>query len=147
MVKCFLITIFLLNSFFGFSQDQVSIKSDYVLIKDIENAPIYPECEKLDKNLQKLCLQNQIQKFIVHNFDTNLANTLGLEPGKKRLYVTFLIASDGLIKKVKARGPHKLIEDEGIRVISNLPKMTPGLQKGKPINVKYTIPITFMVEK
>ena len=41
---------------------------------------------------------------------------------------------------------HKLLEEEGKRVINLLPKMEPGKQRGKPVPVRYTIPINFQVQ-
>jgi protein TonB len=38
------------------------------------------------------------------------------------------------------------LQDEAIRVISLLPKMKPGKQQGKPVKVRYAVPIAFKVE-
>ncbi len=38
------------------------------------------------------------------------------------------------------------MKDEAIRVINLLPKMEPGKQRGKPVKVKYSLPITFKVQ-
>ncbi len=112
----------------------------------IEDAPIFPGCEKLDKNLRKMCLQNQIKKHVAINFNTGLANELGLDPGKKRVYVIFKIDKNGNVVDLKARGPHKRLEMEAMRVVKLLPKMIPGKHRGKNVGVKYTLPITFLVE-
>jgi len=45
-----------------------------------------------------------------------------------------------------ARGPHARLEKEAIRVVELLPDMTPGKQRGRPVGVKYTLPITLVVE-
>lgn len=147
MLKQTLLTFFLLSAFWGFAQKKDSLNSVSVPFAIIENAPIFPGCERLDKNLHKLCLQNQINKHVAANFNINIANTLNLKPGKKRVIVIFLIAADGHVKNVKARGPHKKLEEEGIRVISSLPKMTPGMNLKNPVGVKYTLPIALMVDK
>lgn len=36
-----------------------------------------------------------------------------------------------------------MIEEEALRVVNSMPKWQPGTDKGKPVNVKFTIPITF----
>lgn len=41
------------------------------------------------------------------------------------------------------RGPDKLLEEEAARIISLLPRMTPGKQQGQVVQVPYSIPITF----
>jgi len=112
----------------------------------IEDAPIFPGCEKLDKNLRKMCLQNQIKKHVAANFNTSLANKLDLASGKKRVYVVFKINKNGDVVDLRARGPHKRLEMEAMRVVKLLPKMIPGKLRGKPVGVKYTLPITFIVE-
>jgi len=147
MTKYFIITIFFLYSFFSFSQENNTSTAETVTFEIIENAPIFPGCEQLDKKLQKKCLQNNIQKHVAKNFNTKLANQIGLEPGKTRVQVIFQIASDGIVKDVKASGDHKLLEEEGIRVVNSLPKMTPGLHKGKAVGVNYSLPIVLMVAK
>lgn len=147
MTKYVLITLCLFCSFLGFSQEKDSVISETVDFIIIENPPIFPGCEKLDNKLQKMCLQNQIQKHIGNNFNTGLANSLNLEPGKTKLIVVFEIASDGNVKNVKATGKHKKLEEEGLRVINSLPKMTPGFHEGNAVGVKFTLPITLMVDK
>ncbi|MCF6347377.1 MAG: energy transducer TonB [Flavobacteriaceae bacterium] len=110
----------------------------------IEEAPIYPGC-KGSKAERKKCLQQKIREHVNKKFNVNLAEELGLEPGKKKVYVLFKINYKGNITDVRARGPHKRLEKEAIRVVRLLPKMTPAKQRGKPVNIKYTLPITLEV--
>ena len=44
------------------------------------------------------------------------------------------------------RGPDKNLEKEAQRIISKLPKMTPGKQRGRPVRVPFSIPITFRLQ-
>lgn len=147
MKRILLIFLFTLGTTLLFSQEKDTTKTETVTFAIIENPPVFPGCEKLDKPLQKMCLQNQIAKHVAKNFNTGMANTLGLDPGKKRIFVVFLIAADGKVKNIRARGPHTALEAEGMRVIKLLPIMTPGTQKGTPVGVKYTLPITLLVDK
>ncbi|QCX37526.1 energy transducer TonB [Aureibaculum algae] len=110
----------------------------------IEDAPIFPGC-KGNKAALKKCLQEKIMGHVGKNFDTNLTNELGLEAGKKRVIVLFSIDRNGNISKVQARGPHARLEKEAIRVVNSLPKMIPAKQRGIPVGVKYTLPITLEV--
>ncbi len=111
----------------------------------IEDAPIYPGC-KGNKAALKKCLQEKIMKHVSRKFNTGLAGDLGLDPGKKRVIVVFKIDKSGNIVDVRARGPHARLEKEGIKVVKMLPKMIPGKQRGRPVGVKYTLPITLQVE-
>lgn len=110
----------------------------------IEDAPIFPGCKGNKAELKK-CLQEKIMDHVGKNFDTNLTNELGLEEGKKRVIVLFSIDRNGKIAKVQARGPHTRLEKEAIRVVKKLPKMIPAKQRGVPVGVKYTLPITLEV--
>ena len=140
--------IFLFFAFYPLlllSQEKKSTSED-VPFAIIEEVPIFPGCEKLDKNLQRMCLQNRIKQHVAKKFKIKKALKLGLQPGKKRVYVQFKIDKNGNVTNVRARGPHKKIEKEAIRVVESLPKMIPGKNNGKNIGVKYTLPITFLVK-
>ncbi len=110
----------------------------------IEEAPVYPGC-KGNKEELKRCLQDKINKHVLKYFKTELAQELGLTPGKKKVYVQFKIDKTGVITNIKARGPHVRLEKEAIRVVDMLPQMTPGRQRTKPVGVSYTLPITLLV--
>ncbi|MCK5677901.1 MAG: energy transducer TonB [Flavobacteriaceae bacterium] len=118
--------------------------ADVVPFAHIDQVPIFPGCE--DATDQKKCMVKKITKFVGSNFNTSLSKSLGLAKGKKRVYVQFKIDKTGDIVDVKARGPHKDLETEAIRVISSLPQMQPGEENGKKVAVKYTLPITLVVE-
>lgn len=117
--------------------------SDEVPFAMIEKAPVFPGCENTED--PKTCIQEKISDFVQQNYNTSQANDLGLEPGKKRVYVQFTIDKEGNATDIKARGPYKVLEDEAVRVIQSLPKMTPGTQNGKKVNVTYTLPISLMI--
>ena len=63
-----------------------------------------------------------------------------------RVYVNFIIAEDRRITNVRMRGPDKNLEKEAARIISKLPRMTPGKQRGRPVRVPFSIPITFRLQ-
>jgi protein TonB len=112
----------------------------------IENVPIYPGCEGASgNNAKKACMSEQIDKFIQKEFNGDLAGDLGLE-GIQRIFVRFKIDKNGNVVDVQARAPHPKLEEEAVRVVRRLPKMTPGKQRGKPVGVLYSLPIRFQVE-
>lgn len=110
----------------------------------IEQVPIYPGCKGDNEKLKK-CLQDKINLHVQKYFKTELAQELGLDAGKKKVYVQFKIDKTGEITNIRARGPHARLEKEAIRVVHLLPSMTPGKQRRKPVNVSYTLPITLQV--
>ncbi|MFD2099352.1 energy transducer TonB [Flagellimonas iocasae] len=118
---------------------------DTVIFSIIENAPIFPGCEVIaDEDEKKACFQQMMQKHIQKYFDyPEAAQEMGLQG---RVNVIFTIQKDGSIGEVKIRGPHESLEAEAARIISKLPKMTPGKQRGTPVKVPFSIPITFKLQ-
>ena len=107
----------------------------------IEDVPIYPGCERVKKSERRNCFQEQINKHIRKNFRyPDIAQEMGIQG---RVYVSFIINKDGTIGSVRMRGPDKNLEKEAARIINKLPKMTPGKQRGRPVRVPFSIPITF----
>lgn len=112
----------------------------------IENVPVFPGCEnEKDNNAKKQCMSDKISKFVNKKFNTDLASDLGLS-GRQRINVIFKIDKTGNIVGIRARAPHPGLEKEAKRVIGLLPKMKPGRQRGKPVNVPYSLPILFQVQ-
>lgn len=107
----------------------------------IESAPVFPGCEKLSKAMQRDCFNKKIQEHVTKNFRyPPTAQELNIQ-GK--VYVTFVIDNDGNITNIRTRGPDKSLEKEAKRIISLLPKMIPGKQRGRAVRVPYSIPINF----
>lgn len=112
----------------------------------IENVPVFPGCENMKDNAaKKACMSEKISQFVTRKFDTELANDLGLT-GRQRIAVQFRIDEKGNVTNILARAPHPRLEAEAKSVIGQLPKMTPGKQRGKPVGVLYSLPILFQVE-
>lgn len=64
-----------------------------------------------------------------------------------RVIVTFIVGHDGSISDVKiAKSVDPSLDKEAIRVVKAMPRWKPGTQKGKPVNVKFTIPVTFRLQ-
>lgn len=64
-----------------------------------------------------------------------------------KVYVTFVVGKDGSVTNATiARGVDPSIDKEALRVINSLPKWKPGKQRGKPVNVSYTVPINFQLQ-
>ncbi len=113
----------------------------------IENVAVFPGCEKKKGNAaKKACMNEKVNKFINKKFNTELASDLGLAPGRKRIFVSFKVDKSGNITSIGARGPHPGLEKEAKRVISMLPKMKPGRQRGKSVVMPFSIPIVFQVQ-
>ena len=61
-----------------------------------------------------------------------------------RVMVSFIVETDGTISNAHVqKGVSEELDQEALRVIKNMPKWKPGMQSGKAVRVKYTIPISF----
>tara|TARA_B100001559_G_scaffold46713_1_gene35263 strand:- start:2507 stop:3211 length:705 start_codon:yes stop_codon:yes gene_type:complete len=107
----------------------------------IEDVPIFPGCERVNKSERRNCFQDQMNRHIKRNFRyPEIAQEMGIQG---RVYVNFIISKNGNITNIRMRGPDKNLEKEAERIIAKLPRMTPGKQRGRPVRVPFSIPITF----
>jgi protein TonB len=111
----------------------------------IEDVPVFPGC-KGNKAALKTCFSKMVQKHFSRKFDADLPNELGLDAGRKKVFIGFKIDRNGNVVNIQARAPHPKIKKEVVKVMKMLPKMKPGRQRGKAVGVKYSIPFTLIVE-
>ena len=135
------------------SQEEEVIEIDDVEVEEIdeditvpfaviEDVPIFPGCEGASN--KKTCFQEMMQKHIRKNFRyPEIAQEMGVQG---RVNVMFVIQKDGSIGGIRMRGPDKNLEAEALRIINKLPNMTPGKQRGRPVKVPFSIPITFRLQ-
>ena len=110
----------------------------------IEDVPVFPGCENVDKDQLRNCFQEQMNKHIRRNFRyPEISQEMGIQG---RVLVNFIISEDGSITNIRMRGPDKNLECEAKRIISLLPAMIPGKQRGRPVRVPFSIPIVFRLQ-
>lgn len=64
-----------------------------------------------------------------------------------KVFLNFTITKEGEIRDIQIlKGLGFGADQESIRVVSAMPRWKPGVQSGKPVNVKYTLPIAFQLE-
>lgn len=64
-----------------------------------------------------------------------------------RVYIQFVVDRDGSVTQASvARGVDPSLDKEALRVVNSLPKWKPGMQRGKPVKVSYTVPINFQLQ-
>ena len=122
-------------------EEELDVDLPFAIIEDV---PLFPGCENVKKSERRKCFQEKIQRHIAKNFRyPEIAQEMGIQG---RVYVQFVIAKDGSITGIRTRGPDKNLEKEANRIISKLPKMTPGKQRGRSVRVPFSIPITFRLQ-
>ena len=74
--------------------------------------------------------------------------TISQEMGSAgKVIVQFVVDKDGTITNpAVVRGVDAYLDKEAIRVISSMPKWKPGVQNGKKVRVKYTVPVVFRLQ-
>lgn len=90
--------------------------------------------------------QGVLQKYLAANIKYPASAVKAKKQG--RVIVTFVIQKDGSVTKARiVRSVAPELDAEALRIVKAMPNWTPGTQDGKPVNVKYTIPIVFSLQK
>lgn len=121
-------------------------KSEIFEYETVEEKPTSLNCKSKNQEKMEKCFKKEIQKHFMKKFNSTLPNELGLMTGKLKIVNTFIINKNGEIVNIQSTGKSSELNNEFQRVISLLPKMRPGVHKGKLVNVKYELPFTIMVE-
>ena len=102
----------------------------------VEDMPIFPGADKDE---------NALQKWIAKNLRyPPIAAENGISG---RVTVTFVVNQEGKVVEAQVvRGVDPSLDKEALRVINSQPKWTPGKQRGKPVKVKFTVPVTFKLQ-
>jgi TonB family protein len=86
--------------------------------------------------------ENAMRKFIADN--VKYPESAKKEGISGKVYVSFVISKDGEVKDAKVvRGVNSALDEEALRVINSMPDWTPGKQRGKKVDVQFTLPINF----
>ena len=127
------VLIMMLTMLFGFSITEAQAQGKDKVYDIVEVMPQYPGgmpelMEYLAKNI----------KYPVQ------AQKKGIEG---RVTVRFIVEKDGSISNVTVvRHIHPLLDKEAVRVIKAMPKWSPGMLNGKPVRVKFNIPVAFRLK-
>jgi len=123
------------------AEEYVDVDVPFAVIEDV---PLFPGCEKVPKSQRRKCFSEMMQKHVRKHFRyPEIAQEMDIQG---RVNVMFKIQKDGSIGGVRMRGPDKSLEKEAARIISKLPKMTPGKQRGRAVVVPFSLPITFKLQ-
>ena len=99
----------------------------------VEEMPKFPGGEK--------ALMDYVSNNVKYPEEAKNKNIAG------RVFVSFVVEKDGSIGEVKVlRGIGGGCDEEAVRVIKEMPKWKPGMQKGKPVRVNYMMPIFFKLD-
>ena len=119
---------------------------DPISIKNVQNTPVFKGCEGLSEVENRKCFERKIQQHVQRNFNSVIAQKVGLSSGKYKILTQFVIDKSGNVTDIQIRAPHMKLEKETDRVVNKIPQFQPGKQNNKEVKVKYTLPIIFKVE-
>ena len=87
-----------------------------------------------------------LMKYIMDNI---IYPTIAIENGiSGRVFCEFVVNADGTVTDVQVtRAFNQYLDREAIRVLRTLPRFKPGEQRGKPVRVKYSVPVVFKLEQ
>lgn len=128
---------------------------DIDLIKEHKEEVVQEKPREEKKKEEVLTHVEQMPKFPggdaeLYKFISNNLNypAMAIENNVQgRVVVQFVVTKDGSIGNVKVvRSVDRDLDNEAIRVCKKLPKFIPGKQNGQPVNVWYTLPVTFKLQ-
>ena len=87
-----------------------------------------------------------LMKFISENVQYPIeAQEKGIQ-GK--VVCNFIVRKDGSITDVSVvRGVDPLLDAEAVRLLQSMPAWKPGTQRGQAVDVRYTLPVEFRLQK
>ncbi len=148
--KTLFVLALILQATITYSQDIIVIDDEIkkgessVPFAVIEDVPTFPGCEEIEKGKKLSCFNTKVSEHINTTFKyPSKARRKNIEG---RVLVMFVINKEGDITNIETKGGDPILQTEALRIVRLLPKMKPGMQKGKPVNVKYTLPITFKLQ-
>ena len=90
--------------------------------------------------------QLMLMKYLADNIKYPASAVKAKKQG--RVIVTFIVQKDGSVTHAKiAKSIDPELDAEALRVVKGMPKWTPGTQNGKPVSVRYMVPVKFSLWK
>ncbi|NNC95885.1 MAG: energy transducer TonB [Chitinophagales bacterium] len=111
----------------------------------VEDMPAFKGCENVkNKDERKKCTDLEIQKYLAKIRYPPQAKELEIEG---TVIIRFLVDKTGEVAEATlVRGPDKILNDAALQHVKNMPRWTPGKQRGKPVRVQYIVPIKFRLQ-
>jgi len=111
----------------------------------VEQIPLFENCKSVEKKNQMNCFYEEMEKHVKKHL--KYPKEAKKDKIEDRVITVFEIDKQGKVTNIHARGKKSnyksLFEEEAKRIIQKLPLFSPGLQRGKAVIVKYSMPITF----
>ena len=123
------------------------VKPEPPTVFNVEELPMFPACKGLSRDRQMKCFEEQMSKAVAKNLVYPEEDYENGKQGKVR--ISFVIDENGKIVDVQAFD-NKIVTKEmkiaAEKAVQKVSKLTPAKQGGKPVRIKYVIPITFRIQ-
>ncbi len=127
----------------GYEQEEMPQKEDVRQATTSQNGEVYMVVEQMPEYPGGM---SELMKYIARNIKYPADAVREKKQG--RVIVQFTVGTDGYTSDFKVmHSVSPSLDAEAIRVLANMPKWTPGMQRGKAVPVKYTVPVTFRLDK
>ena len=112
---------------------------DGAKVTKINEDSVYLSSERMPEYLGGInALMEYISKNLVYPADAQKEKIEG------RVIASFGVMKDGSIDNIQVvKSVYPSLDNETIRIIKNMPMWKPGMNGSEPVNVKFTIPISF----
>lgn len=124
------VALMMLVLLFSFMTSTAQTKKNDMLFSVVEVMPQYPGG------------QIAMLKYIMENIKyPEQAMKKGIQG---RVVVSFIVEKDGRVSNVRLlRSVESSLDKEAVRVVKSMPKWSPGKQNGKPVRVRFNVPVMF----
>lgn len=118
-------------------------------LRVVEEMPRFydAECEALDGESKEknICAQGKMLSYIYQNLRyPSDAREYGIEG---MVVIQYVVDTTGYITDIKTlKGICQSLQDTSESVVKSMPKWVPGMQRGRKVKVKYTLPIRYKLE-
>ena len=113
-----------------------------MILKDVENTPVYNGCEELLIEETRECFNNKVSTFIMREFNLSVSKDLNLsEP--KLVEAFFIINENGNLTGMKVRDSEVTVQAEILRVLRKMPVMKPATHNGESVSVLCSIIVKY----
>jgi tonB family C-terminal domain len=124
------VALMMLVLFFSFTTSTAQTKKNDMVFDVVEVMPQFPGG------------QIAMMKYIMENI--KYPKQIMEEGIQGRVTVSFIVEKDGRVSNVRLlRSVQSALDKEAIRVVKSMPKWTPGKHNGKPVRVRFNLPVMF----
>jgi len=106
--------------------------------------PVYKGCDSTNEITLESCFNQQLTKDVLANF--SVPETVNADNYKGIINVVFLVNKEGGFEVLYVRSAYQALEKEVKRVFTQLPKAKPASYNGRPIAMRFGMPITIPLD-